>query len=112
MQTEHVEAVRNMEWIFAIPGIDAVHIGPVDLSASMGLLGQCEHPAVLETIKQIREAAERAGVAPGIPVWTPAQANARIKEGFRFVQLGTDTYYLSRCRDALHRVHRSAGTSA
>lgn len=101
---EHIVAVRQADRILATPGIDAVLIGPYDLSASMGLAGQLDHPDVRAAQQTILEACKRQNVAPGIHV-VPVDADEvrrRIDEGFRFIACGLDTSFVREgCRNML-----------
>jgi 2-keto-3-deoxy-L-rhamnonate aldolase RhmA len=101
---EHVEAVRNAAAILATPGIDAALIGPYDLSASMGLPGQLDHPEVLAAQASIRDACLSSGVAPGIHVVPvdPEEVRRRLDQGFRFIPCGLDTLFIREgCRRML-----------
>ena len=60
LQIEHIDAVEHVEEIVAIAGVDAIFIGPYDLSASMGLLGQTSAPAVIEATNRVRRACLQA----------------------------------------------------
>jgi 2-dehydro-3-deoxyglucarate aldolase/4-hydroxy-2-oxoheptanedioate aldolase len=94
LQVEHTEAVANIEAIAQTPGVDALLVGPYDLSGSMGLLGQVEHPAVQEAIHQIKQAGDAAGVPLGIFAGTPEEARRYIDQGFSLIALGLDVLYL------------------
>jgi 2-dehydro-3-deoxyglucarate aldolase len=101
---EHVEAVRNADAILATPGIDAALIGPYDLSASMGLAGQLDHPDVLAAQASILDACLASGVAPGIHVVPvdPDEVRRRLDQGFRFIPCGLDTLFIREgCRRML-----------
>jgi 2-keto-3-deoxy-L-rhamnonate aldolase RhmA len=101
---EHVDAVRNAKAILATPGIDAALIGPYDLSASMGLAGQLDHPEVLAAQASILEACLESGVAPGLHVVPvdPAEVRRRLDQGFRFLPCGLDTLFIREgCRRML-----------
>jgi 2-dehydro-3-deoxyglucarate aldolase len=93
---EHVRAVENAGQILSTPGIDAAFIGPYDLSASMGLARQLDHPDVRAAQEHFLETAKRHGVAPGIHVVPvdPSQVAERIRDGYRFIALGLDTGFL------------------
>lgn len=65
IQIEHRDAVRNLDEILAVPGIDSVCIGPYDLSSSYGKAGQFFDPAVSAAIDEIREKTLRAGLLLG-----------------------------------------------
>ncbi|MFA5687785.1 MAG: aldolase/citrate lyase family protein [Kiritimatiellales bacterium] len=93
---EHIDAVKNIDAILAVPGIDATFIGPYDLSASMGLAGQLDHPDVLAAQKTLLDACIAHGVPPGFHIVPndPPQVAARIEAGFRFIALGLDTGFI------------------
>jgi 2-dehydro-3-deoxyglucarate aldolase len=101
---EHIEAVRQADAILATAGIDAALIGPYDLSASMGLAGQLDHPDVRAAQQTILEACLRQNVAAGIHV-VPTDADEvrhRIEHGFRFIACGLDTLFIrAGCREML-----------
>lgn len=100
---EHVDAVRNIDDILAVPGIDAYIIGPYDLSGSMGRPGDLNHPDVQTAIAQVLEAGRRAGKPGGIHVIEPdPQAlQQRIQAGFNFLGYALDIRIL----DAICRTH-------
>jgi 2-keto-3-deoxy-L-rhamnonate aldolase RhmA len=89
-QVEHIDAVRNIEAILDVPGIDAVFIGPFDLSASLGIPGQVEDRAVLESIDRVREACRRKKVAAGIFAREAATALPFMEQGFTLMCVGVD----------------------
>ena len=101
---EHITAVQNADAILATPGLDAVLIGPYDLSASMGFAGQLQHPDVLAAQETILDACRRRQVAAGIHV-VPVDAGEvrrRIQQGFRFIACGIDTLFVREgCRTML-----------
>jgi 2-keto-3-deoxy-L-rhamnonate aldolase RhmA len=95
LQIEHIDAVEHVEEIIAIPGVDAIFIGPYDLSASMGLLGQTSAPEVLEAIGQVRRACLHAKVPHGGFCMTANQARDEIAAGGRLIVLGTDMLFMT-----------------
>lgn len=101
---EHIDGVRRADEILAVPGIDAVLIGPYDLSASMRLAGQLEHPDVVAAQQAILEACRRHGVPAGIHVIStdPDAVRQRIEAGYRFIACGLDTMFIMQgCRQML-----------
>jgi 2-dehydro-3-deoxyglucarate aldolase len=84
---EHRDGVEQAEKILRVPGVDAVIIGPYDLSASYGIPGQFDHPQIKDALNRIMKAARDAGVAPGIVVVHPPvdQVRDRLAQGFRFI---------------------------
>ncbi len=83
---EEAKAVEQIEEIAAVPGIDAMFIGVNDLSYSLGLGGQMDHPKHQEAVRKIVAAAKRHHVPVGRPAGTPEQIKRYIEEGFLFFQ--------------------------
>lgn len=95
-QIEHVKALRNLDEILQVQGVDAIMIGPYDLSASMGLTGQFEHPDFQAAMGTIRDQAVRFRKAAGLHVVSPSPGDLelRIKQGFSFIAYGIDAVFL------------------
>ena len=93
---EHISAVKQADAILATPGLDAILIGPYDLSASMGIPGQLQHPDVLAAQQVVLAACRKHKVAPGIHVAPvdPADVANRLAQGFLFVPCGIDTAFV------------------
>jgi 2-dehydro-3-deoxyglucarate aldolase len=109
VQIEHVDAVRNLESILAVPGIDAIMIGPYDLSASMGLAGQFERPEVRETLGRIESVARASGLPAGLHIVhpDPEHARAAAARGFRFLAYSVDFLFLGEtCRRHLMQLRQ------
>jgi len=94
IQVEHRAAVESIESIVAVPGIDAVFIGPYDLSASFGMPGEITHPQVQQAIAEVKRRCDKAGIPVGIFTGDSRAAQQYIKEGFRLIALGLDSIYL------------------
>ncbi len=77
-----------------MPGIDAVLIGPADLSISMGIPGDFQNPRLTEAIELIRDTCEAKGVAPGIHTRTMPLARFWKERGMRFLSCGSDVSFL------------------
>jgi len=92
VQIEHIEAVHNIESILAVEGVDGYILGPYDLSGSMGIPGQFDHPDFLAVLDQVRTKANKMGVPGGIHIIEPdqAQLQMRMDEGYRFVAYSLD----------------------
>lgn len=87
---EQKEAIENIEQIAAVPGIDVLFIGANDLSYSLGVGGQLEHPLMLEAIARVAAAAKKHNIPMGYPSSNPAQIKKLVEQGFRFFQAGSD----------------------
>jgi 2-dehydro-3-deoxyglucarate aldolase len=94
VQIEHIEAVQNIEAILSVEGIDGILVGPYDLSASMGLIGQVEHPEVQAAITKVKQACQRRAVPAGIFTGSPDRARVYMQDGFRLIAVGVDTLLL------------------
>jgi 2-keto-3-deoxy-L-rhamnonate aldolase RhmA len=96
VQLETREAVAQLEAIAAVPGVDAIFMGPADLSGSMGLTGQTTHP---EVMKVMADAARRCNVL-GKPVGTVGGTPELVVQyramGFNYVAIGSDLGLLMR----------------
>jgi len=107
VQIEHIEAVRNIEGILSVEGIDAIFVGPYDLSGSMGLPGQVEHPEVQGVIERVREACLRMRKPLGIFTISTERALRFIQEGYRLMAVGVDTLLLRQAAvDLIMKIQR------
>ncbi|CAN7312918.1 4-hydroxy-2-oxoheptanedioate aldolase [Variovorax paradoxus] len=95
VQLETVGAIAQLDEIAAVEGIDGVFIGPADLSASMGHLGQPGHPDVRAVIESAISRILSAGKAPGILSVDEALARRYIEMGARFVAVGVEASMLA-----------------
>lgn len=93
-QIETQEAVKNFEDIIAVDGVDAYLIGPNDLAASYGHLGNPGHPEVEEVIADLVERGKKVGVPAGIVSFTAENAQHRIDQGIQLVNIGSDILFL------------------
>jgi 4-hydroxy-2-oxoheptanedioate aldolase len=100
-QVETLDAVKRLPEIAAVDGIDGVFIGPSDLAASMGHLGNPMHPEVQATISGAIKPIRAAGKAGGYLTGNEEEAKKRMAEGFQFVAVGNDLGILARGADAL-----------
>ncbi len=109
-QIEHVDAVKNIDEILSVPGIDGTFIGPYDLSLSMGLAGQLQHPDMEAAKQRVLAATKAHGLVPGIHLVHPDTAAEDFKKcfglGYRFIALGTDILFLGDSCRSLHAAIR------
>ncbi len=87
---EHVDAVENIEEICTVEGVDAVFIGPYDLSASMNKIGRIHDREVVDAIHHIRDVCRAHQMPVGIHGATPEALLARIGEGFSLLSCSAD----------------------
>lgn len=101
VQIESATAVADIEQIVAIDGVDAIFVGPSDLAASMGLLGQQGHPDVVDGVLRAIAAGVAAGKPVGVNAFVSADADRYIAAGASFVAVGADVAILARQTEAL-----------
>jgi 2-keto-3-deoxy-L-rhamnonate aldolase RhmA len=94
IQAEHHEAVANIESIVQVPGVDAVLVGPYDLSASLGIPGQIDDPAVTGAIDRVTDACQAAGLPLGIFGITAEAVRPYLARGYTLIIAGVDTVML------------------
>ena len=93
---ENFNAIDQLDKILRVAGLDAIFIGPYDLSASMGITGQFEQPKFIAALKRIRAIAKSHGIPCGMHVVKPSkeELNQRIAEGYRFIAYSIDAVFL------------------
>lgn len=101
VQIENAAGVAAAEEIAAVDGVDAVFVGPSDLAASMGQLGQQTHPDVLAAVARVFAAVKDAGKPVGVNAFDPVAAESYIEHGADFVAVGADVALLARASEAL-----------
>jgi 2-keto-3-deoxy-L-rhamnonate aldolase RhmA len=90
IQVETVKAFENLEAIASVPGVDVLWVGHYDLTVSMGIPAQFDHPRLLQAMDDLVAACSRHGVAPGFLPPSPESAAHWVGKGFRMISLGSD----------------------
>lgn len=108
VQLETRAAVDALEAIAAVDGVDGVFIGPSDLAASLGHLGNNAHPEVRGTIEQACRRAQAIGKPIGILAPLETDARAYLDMGFAYVAVGSDVVVLRKGCDALVKTFKGA----
>lgn len=101
VQVETRRGLENLEEITSVEGVDGVFIGPADLAASLGHLGDPGHPEVQNVVTDALRRVQAAGKASGILTAIESLANEYIDRGAVFVAVGLDTHMLARQTTAL-----------
>ena len=94
IQVEHIDAVENIQNLIKVPGIDSLFIGPYDLSASMGKMGQTTDSEVQNAISRVKRRAEKANIPLGIFGPTADAVKPYIQNGYTLIAVGIDTLLL------------------
>ena len=94
---ENFNAIDQLDHILRVPGLDAIFIGPYDLSASMGITGQFDQPKFIAALERIRAIAKTHGIPCGMLVVKPdkEELEKRIAEGYRFIAYSIDAVFLT-----------------
>ena len=101
VQAEHTRAVDNIEAIARVPGVDAVLLGPYDLAASLGKMGQVDDPVVVAAIRRVTEACTAAGMPLGYFGVTAAAVAPYVERGYTLIVAGVDTLFLGQAAKTL-----------
>lgn len=101
VQVESVNGLEALDAIVAVEGVDGVFVGPADLAASMGYLGNPGHPEVQGAIRDAAEQVRAAGKAAGILATDESVARTYLEWGYTFVAVGVDVLLLTRASTEL-----------
>jgi 2-dehydro-3-deoxyglucarate aldolase/4-hydroxy-2-oxoheptanedioate aldolase len=111
-QIETRRALEMREELLAVPGIDAVLMGPADLSISLGVPGEFQHPKMVEAMEAVRDSCVRHGIAPGTQTRTSSLARFWKDRGMRFLGCSNDTGMLyERAVELVQQIQAQAATS-
>lgn len=95
MQIEHIDAVNNLEEILNVEGVDAVMVGPNDLAASIGYLGQNDHPEVKKVMNIAAKKIVKYGKPFGVSIgYNPTTIKEWIERGVNYIEVGCDIAFL------------------
>lgn len=112
LQIESAQGVENIEDILSVEGIDAVFLGPYDLSASLGVTAQFDHPKYLEARDRVLQVCKEKNVAAGIHVVQPdpGELLQRVSEGYQLLAYSLDiTMLLDACQRGLGTIREAIG---
>jgi 2-dehydro-3-deoxyglucarate aldolase len=107
VQIEHIKAVENLEDILTVDGVDGFIIGPYDLSGSLGVPGQFNHPDVVKAIEKAKEVSNRLGSLAGFHVIPPTvgELKEKVDEGYLFIAHSLDILFLGDgCRSSIEKI--------
>lgn len=96
LQVEHIEAVENIDAIIDVEGVDAIFIGPSDLSASMGKIGQIDDAEVLAAMDKVLAACQRRKMPLGYFGMSASNVKPFIEKGYNLICAGTDADFITR----------------
>ena len=106
LQIEDRDAVDRVEEIAAVPGVDLLFVGPADLSISLGVPLQFDHPSLQAAFDRVAEATQKAGIWWGTVTGSPASAQQALDRGARMITCANDHFLLL---DGLREAYRQFG---
>jgi 4-hydroxy-2-oxoheptanedioate aldolase len=115
LQCEHIQAVRNFDEVYSVPGVDAVFVGPNDLQASMrDATGKSPTPeAFKQALADILAGCKRIGVPAGIHTFSVEEAKQRIAEGWQFIAVNSELRFMTAAaKEVVDGLGKSAGEVA
>lgn len=94
---EHIDAVEDLDGILSVPGLDAILVGPYDLSASLSVTSKFDDPEFIKTIDRILEKCKTHGIACGMHVVAPdvSALQKKVSEGYSFIAYSLDSVFLT-----------------
>jgi 4-hydroxy-2-oxoheptanedioate aldolase len=93
LQIESEEAYRNLDEIARVPGIDVLFAGPMDISASLGIVTQVQDPRVQDILRDIPRRLRGTGIATGTTLVDVAELQQKMSWGYRFLNVGSPLGY-------------------
>lgn len=96
MQIEHIDAIENLDAILEVDGVDGAFIGPLDLTGSMGITGQMDHPDTVAALEEFRRSCSSHKKTAGMHIVRPDSKNiaAAVADGYTLIALGLDNVFL------------------
>jgi 2-keto-3-deoxy-L-rhamnonate aldolase RhmA len=111
LQIETRKALDRLDELLAVPDIDAVLVGPADLSVSLGVPGQFDHPDFIAAVERVRDRCNDRGIAPGMHMRSIDMARFWLARGLRFVSCNNDIGMLfEKVSETAAALNESAGT--
>jgi len=107
VQVEHIDSVNNLEEILSVEGVDGYIVGPYDLTGSMGIPGQFDHPDFVSIMERISDVGKRLNKVGGIHLVEPDENRLQklLAEGYKFIAYSVDIRMLDNvCRKGIESV--------
>jgi 2-keto-3-deoxy-L-rhamnonate aldolase RhmA len=96
VQVETAALLGELDEVASVDGLDAIFVGPSDLSYALGGPGRLDAPEFLHALERVVKVASAAGVAAGVMTYSPEAAHQYIERGFTLVAVGSDSGMLAR----------------
>ncbi len=111
LQIETRRALERLDELLAVPHIDAVLVGPADLSIALGVPGQFEHPDFVAAVERVRDRCNELGIAPGMHMRSLDMARTWLPRGLRFVSCNNDIgLFFEKVSETVAAMHAAKGS--
>ncbi|MCP2238951.1 HpcH/HpaI aldolase family protein [Thermoanaerobacterium thermosaccharolyticum] len=101
---ENKQSLDNLDEIAKVPGIDVIFLGPYDMSQSLGIPGQVNHPYIQEAAQRVIKVCRQNGIAAGTFVGNGEEARKKAEQGFQYIIMGMDvTLFSNVCKYEISR---------
>jgi len=112
LQIESADCLNHLEDIANIEGIDVLFVGPADLTLSLGIFRQYEHPLFLDALKAVQAAAKKAGKATGVLMTDTNEYTKYYDIGYRMLGCGSDSVFVqSGAQNMINKLNHQQGSS-
>lgn len=101
IQIETVNALKHIDSIAAVDGVDVLFVGPFDLSLALGIFGQLDHPLYQQAIKDVAQATKKHGKVAGALLRDVNEYEMYFQLGYRFLACGADCAFVSKGADEM-----------
>jgi 4-hydroxy-2-oxoheptanedioate aldolase len=101
VQIETEEILNSLDAVAAIDEVDVLFVGPMDLSMSLGVFGQLDHPRFIDALKATADAAIKEGKTAGVLLQKPEEFQRYYELGFRFIACGSDSTFVRQGADEM-----------
>lgn len=111
LQIENSEVLKDLDEIAQLDAIDVLFVGPADLTLSLGVFRQYDHPTFLSAVEKVQQAAEKYGKSTGVFIPNMNEYEKYYNLGYRFIGCGSDTVFVMQGAQNLVREMRSKGNA-
>ncbi len=94
LQIENTESLNHLDDIASLDGVDVLFVGPADMTLSLGIFKEFEHPKFIEVLKKVQMAADKHGKSTGVLMSSPTEYEKYYNLGFRMMGCGSDSVFL------------------
>lgn len=111
LQIENTEVLKYLDDVAKLDAIDVLFVGPADMTLSLGVFKEYQHPTFIEVLKKVQKAADKYGKSTGVLMASPTEYEKYYEIGFRFLGCGSDSaFVLWGAQDMVKQLKHQQGT--